>query len=336
MGNLARTKGALVVFLCAIIICAMSISVATTAPVRVLKQANSSPDDAPMPLALAKMAEILERKSNGALKMEIFSNSQLGTARECLESVQSGVIDITSQTLAAMGGFTDAGLIFDLPYLFKTEEDAERILDGPIGQTILKNMESAGFVGLGWYSQGWRHLTTTKKEVHAPSDMVGLKIRVMENPLHIAHFKALGASPIPMAYSEVLTSLQQGVIDGQENPYVNIKLSGLYEVQKYVIETAHIYDPIPLVISKVVWDSMSADEQKWTLEAAEEGKIYERELTRKMDAEIKGEFQKGGRNVVIELTPDERAAFRQAVESVYQEWGPRFGDVLQQILKSQE
>jgi tripartite ATP-independent transporter DctP family solute receptor len=319
-----------------VLICAFCATAAVAAPVKVLRQANSAPDNAPIPIALQKMSALLEQKSGGTMKMENFSNSQLGTARECLESVQSGVIDITSQTLAAMGGFTDAGLIFDLPYLFKTEASAEKILDGPIGQAIFKKMEDAGFIGLAWLSQGWRHLTTSKTEVHRPADMAKLKIRVMENPLHIAHFQALGASPTPMAYSEVLTSLQQGVIDGQENPYVNIKLSGIYEVQKYIIETGHIYDPNPLVMSKVVWDGLSADEQKWIMEAATEAKIYERELTREMDGEIKEEFKKGNRNVVIELTPDERAAFRAAVEPVYKEWGPRFGDILTQIVESQQ
>lgn len=154
--------------------------------------------------------------------------------------------------------------------------------------------------------------------------MKGLKIRVMENPLHIAHFKALGASPVPIAYSEILSSLQQGVVDGQENPYMNIKLSGFYEVQKYIIETGHVYDPIPILISKPIWDSLTPQQQQWLKEAAIEGREHERELTRKMDAEIKDDLKSNGRNVVIELTPEQKAQFRLAVEPVYKEWAPKY------------
>jgi tripartite ATP-independent transporter DctP family solute receptor len=278
-----------------------------------------------------KFAEALAAKSKGAIKVEIFPNSQLGGNREMLESLQVGVLEIVSPAVAFLGGFNDKTKLLDLPYLFKDNATAEAVLDGAIGDELFKGLDDKGFVGLGWWAQGWRHATTTNREVRKPSDMKGIKIRVMENELHIEHFAALGASPIPMAYSEVLTSLQQGVIDAQENPYQNIKQAGFFEVQKYIIETGHIYDPIPVLYSKVLWDGLSAEQQKWIREAARESVAFQRKLTNDLEESIRKEIAAVGKNVVVRLTPEERAEFRKAAQPVYDKWAPRFGDMVARI-----
>jgi len=297
----------------------------------VLKITNVVAPDTPLNVALVKMSEILDAKSGGTLKLEVFPSGQLGNLRECLENLQVGTLEMMSPSLAALPSFTNAGDFLNMPYLFKDEESAEKVLDGEIGDAVFKELEKANFIGLAWMKQGMRHLTTSNREVHAPADVKGLKIRTMDNPLHMAHFKALGASPIPMSMTELLSSLQQGVVDGQENPYVNIKLSGYHEVQKYIIETAHLYDPVLILASKPIWDTLTPQQRQWIRESAIEAAKYQRELTNKANAEIKEELKKNGRNVVIELTPEQWTAFRAAVEPVYKEYSPKYNGIVEKI-----
>ena len=301
----------------------------------VLKISNQVSETTALNISLVHMAKILDQKSKGTMKMEVFPNGQLGSNRELLEQLQSGLLEMQAPSMAPLAGFNNAGAFLDMPFLFKDDAIAEKILDGEVGDYIFSELEKSNYIGLAWWTQGWRHLTTSKKEVHEPKDMKGLKIRVMENALHIALFSALGASPIPIAYSEILSSLQQGVVDGQENPYMNIKLSGFYEVQKYIIETGHVYDPIPILVSKPIWNKLSDQQKTWLKEAALEGRDYQRDLTRKMDADIKADLKKLGRNLIIELTPEQKARFRQAVEPIYKEWSPKFNGMLEKIKKLQ-
>jgi tripartite ATP-independent transporter DctP family solute receptor len=273
-----------------------------------------------------RAAEIIEEKSNGKMKMEVYANSVLGGNREMLEMLQAGTLDAMSPALAFLAGFTDAAMLMDLPYLIINEKHGEMVLDGEIGQNILAKFEEVGMKGICWYFQGWRHLTTSDREVRVPEDMRGLKIRVMENPLHIAHFETLGANAIPMAYAEVLPSLQQGVIDAQENPYANIQQAGFYEVQEYIIETKHLYDPLPVVFSKVSWERLSAEEQKIIEEAFLEAQPYQRELTLELDNKIKEELKET--NTIIELSVEDRQVFFDAVQPLYKEWEDRIGPEL--------
>jgi tripartite ATP-independent transporter DctP family solute receptor len=286
--------------------------------------------------AAVRMKELMEEKSNGTMTMEIYTNSQLGGNRELIESMQAGTLDFGLPALAFLGGFTDKTAIFDLPYLFKSQEAAEKVLDGPIGQEVAKSVEDKGLVIPAWWTQSWRHLTANK-EIRSPQDLKGFKIRVMENPLHIDHFNTLGASAVPMAYSEVLTALQQGVIDGQENPYNNIYQSGFHTVNKYIIETAHIYDPNPVVMSKKTWDSLTEEQQRIVWEAANEAKIYQRQVTNELDDKVKEELKNNGRNVVIELTPEEREQFRQAALPMWEKHADKIGrDLIERVLAAQE
>ena len=219
-------------------------------------------------LGSVKFAELLDKKSGGKIQLQIFPNGQIGGNREMIESMQVGALDMALPALPALGGFTDKTKVFDLFYLFDDNKQAEKVLDGPVGQDVAKAVEAANIKIISWWTQGFRE-TTANREIRKPADLKGLKIRVMENPLHIEAWNTLGASAIPMAFAEVLTSLQQGVLDAQENPYQNIVNSGFHTVQKYIIETHHLYGPLPVVVSKVVWDKLAPEQQKIILEAAE-------------------------------------------------------------------
>ena len=312
----------------------VSSALAAEKPV-VLKISNQVSETTALNISLVHMAELLDKKSGGTMKMEVFPSGQLGNNRELLEQLQSGLLEMQAPSMGPLAGFNEAGVFLDMPFLFKDDASAEKILDGEVGDYIFAELEKSNYIGLAWWTQGWRHLTTGKREVREPEDMKGLKIRVMENPLHMALFRAMGASPVPIAYSEILSSLQQGVVDGQENPYMNIKLSGFYEVQKFIIETGHVYDPIPILVSKPIWDKLTDQQKAWLKEAAIEGRDHQRDLTRKMDADIKAELIKLDRNVIIELTPEQKQRFRKAMDPVYKEWSPKFNGILEKIDKLQ-
>ncbi len=281
-------------------------------------------------LGSLKFAEVLDDKSGGKIKLEIYPNGQMGGNREMIESLQFGALDMALPALPALGGFTDKTKVFDLLYLFNDREEAEKVLDGPVGQGMSKAVESAGLKIISWWSQGFREMTVNR-EIRSPEDLKGIKIRVMENPLHIEGWNTLGASAIPMAFSEVLTSLQQGVLDAQENPYQNIYNSGFHRVQKYIIETDHLYGPLPVVFSKVNWDKLTPEQQEIILEAVEETKLWQREKQEEINNAIKEEILSDGSNVIITLTPEQKGEFRKKILPLYSKHAPEMNGVLEQI-----
>ncbi|MDR2056346.1 MAG: TRAP transporter substrate-binding protein, partial [Desulfovibrio sp.] len=283
-------------------------------------------------LGSLKLAELLDKKSNGMIKLQIFPNGQVGQNREMIESLQGGALDMALPALPGLGGFTQATRIFDLFYLFNDRKEAEKVLDGPVGQDVAKAVESAGIKIISWWSQGFRE-STSNRLFKTPAELKGLKIRVMENPLHIEAWNTLGASAIPMAFSEVLTSLQQGVLDAQENPYQNIVNSGFDTVQKYVIETGHLYGPLPLVYSKVNWDKLTPGQQKIIQEAADETKIWQREKQEEINSGLKQAIIKKGKTRIIELNAAEKEEFRKKLAPLYKKHAPQMGGNVEKIYR---
>ncbi len=291
-------------------------------------------DNSSLDKGLDYFAKLVSDKSGGELKVQVFPNSALGDNTAMMEQLQFGSLDMMAPSVAALSGFTPSTAIFDLPYLFKNEAAAEEVLDGPLGDTVDKALEPQGFHLLGWMTQSWRHLTCNK-EVTKPADVVGIKIRTMDSKYHMAHFNTLGASAIPMAMSELYTALQQGTIDAQENPYTNIVNSRFYEVQKYVVETGHIYDACPLIISTITWKRLSDDQKKIIQEAAVEAVKWERAEVKKDDGIFREQVKKSGTNV-IQLTPEQRAEFRKAAQPVYDKFVKEQGQTGADAVKAVE
>lgn len=301
-----------------------------------IKIGHVSQEGVPIDRWAKKFGEVVAHKSNGELVVEVYPSSALGGNRELLEQLQLGSLEGVISSVAFLGGFTNTTKALDLPYLFANNAAAETVLDGDVGQEIFKNLEPSGFIGLGWLATGWRHVTANK-EIHAPTDMKGLKIRVMDNPLHIAHFNAIGASAIPMAFSEVFTALQQKTIDCQENPLANIQGNRLNEVQKYIVKTGHVYDTAPFLYSQVLWDKLSPEHQALIRESVKETLGWEREISAKDELEIENKFKSNGKNVVIDLTPEERQKFREAAQPVYDQFKDEIGaDLIQRIADAQK
>ena len=296
-----------------------------------IKIAHVSQEGVPIDVASKKLGDMLNEKTGGRITVNVFPASALGNNTELLEQLQMGTLEMAISSVAFLGAFTETTKLLDLPYLFQSNEAAEEVLDGDVGQTIFENLQPAGFEGMAWLATGWRHVTANK-EIHKPEDMKGLKIRDMENQMHIDHFNALGASAVPMAFSELYTALQNGTMDAQENPFANIDGNRLYEVQKYIIKTGHIYDTSPLLASKTWWDSLSESDQKLIRECVNEMVTYERELSASNEAELEEKIGNNGTNVVITLTDEERQAFKDAAQPVYDKYGPEIGeDLISQV-----
>ena len=262
------------------------------------------------------MAEKIEELSDGKMAIDIYGDGQLGGDREVAETVQYGNIDMCVVSTTPVANFYQDLNLFDAPFLFNDSEQAQEILDGEIGTEIATGMEDIGFKVLGFPENGFRQLSTAHSEVHTPADLKGLKIRVMESEVHIATWKALGSNPTPMAFSELFTALQQKTVDGQDNPFVTDRDNRYYEVQKYIIETNHVYTPYLLLMSKDSFDKLSEEEQKIVEEVGKYGTEVQREKTAEYDKDAVTDMQDKGVTLVT-LTDDEKQQFRDAVTDIY-------------------
>ncbi len=231
---------------------------------------------APDNLAFLYFKKLLEERSNGQFKVSVHPSAMLGTQREGLEAAQIGGIEIALSSSGIATSFVPELALLDLPFLFNGFEEARTAVDSPgITKLLSDSFAKKGMKFLGFYENGFRNITNNKRPIWKLSDLKGLKIRTMEAPMHMLNFKALGASPTPMAFGELYTSLQQGVVDGQENPFVVIDLDKLYEVQKYTSVTNHIYDAMVVVASKKWFDSLPSDLQKMVEDSFRESVLYD-------------------------------------------------------------
>lgn len=282
----------------------------------------------PYQLGLEKFAELVDQKTNGEVKVEAFHSSQLGNEREMIEGLQLGTLDMTLVSTAPLSGFSNQFLVFDLPYIFKTPEVAHSTVDGPVGQEIMKTLESKGIVGLAYWENGFRHVSNSRQELVHPTDIKGMKIRTMENKIHMASFKVAGADPTPMAFGELFTALQQKTVDAQENPLPVFFTSNFYEVQQYLSVTGHFYAASPLLISKAVWKKLPDNQKVAIKSAAEEARDFERSLIAKMDKDLQAELITKGVKIT-EVDKDEWAA---SMQPVYKEFEGIIGaDVIEKV-----
>lgn len=297
-----------------------------------LVEAHTSPPDHPYTLGMVRYADLVKERSKGRVAIQIHHSRQLGDERQVVEGLQLGTIHLTVTSTGPLGGFVPEMNVVDLPFLFRDGEHAYKVLDGEIGRGLLNKFDAVGIKGLAFWENGFRHITTAKKPVREPADMKGLKIRVMENKVHQAAFRQLGSDATPMAWGEVFTSLQQGLLDAQENPIPIIYTFKLNEVQKYVALTGHVYSPAPLLMSKKSWDRMPPDIQKIMFDTALEVARYQRGLIREQEQKQIGELKAKGMTVVE--NPD-RAAFREAMKPVFEQFQGQFGkDLVQRIVNT--
>ncbi len=267
-------------------------------------------------------AEAVEKDTNGAIKIKQFPSSALGGERELIEGLQLGTVEVAIVSTGALSNFVpDVGVV-DIPFLFRDTQHARAVMDGAFGQELLAKFTKRGLVALAWGEQGFRHLTNNKHAVKNVADLKGLKIRVTENPVHITAFRTLGASPTPMSWPEVIGALQQGTIDGQENPISVLTSTKLWQVQKHLTLTSHVYAPVALLVSPAFWGTLNDSQKAAFTEGAKKGAAASRAFVD--DVEKKGveEAKANGMQVVEQV---DQAAFRAALEPAYKEYAKKFG-----------
>ena len=274
----------------------------------VLKFGNLTPEHAI--LAAEKFKEVAE-KEDPTLEIVLYHKNILGSDRVLVESTRLGDIDIAASATAPLADVYPDFYTFDIPYLFLSEKHADSIVDGPIGKEMLSGMSTLGLKGLGYWENGFRNLTGNKL-MRVPADVKGMKLRTMENEIHIAAWKAIGANPTPMASSERFTALQQGTIDGQENPFPEIESARLQEVQKFMTVTEHVWAPWVLVMNSKKFDSLTKSQQNAILKASEESIVVSREVARRMDKEVRRRFIEQG-VTITELTPAEKQLWQDKI-----------------------
>jgi len=275
-------------------------------------------------VAAEKFKELTEKSSKGEITVNIFPNAKLGDERTLLERMKMGIVDAAIITTGPIINFVPSFGVIDLPFIFRDPDHAYKVLDGPIGQKLLVLMETQGWKGLAFGERGFRNLTNSKRKVVTPGDIKGLKIRVMQNPVYVDSFTALGANAVPMAWTEVLTALQQGTVDGQENPLNVIVAFKLNEMQKYLSITRHAYAPAVILMSMKLWQKLTPAQQALVKDAAQGAAVFERDWDNKMEAVWLKDLQAKGMMV---SNPDLKL-FREAAKPVYDKYTPAFGKEL--------
>jgi TRAP-type transport system periplasmic protein len=276
-----------------------------------------------------KFAELVKQKSGGRIEVQVAPAAQLGDDVPILTSLRTGSVDFSANSQGAISSVVPEYAAFGMPFLFPNLPAAWKVLDGPVGQELAKASEAKGLLVLGYWDNGIRHISNSKRPIVTPADLKGIKIRTPPDPTTIDIMAALGADPQQIKFSELYVALQQGVVDAQENPLMNIYSSKLYEVQKYISLTSHKYEMTPFVMSKRSWDKMSEADRKIIREAANEATAFNRKLSQEADQKLEGELKAKG----ILINRPDLAPFAKASQPVVDKWstGPQ-GDFVKKVV----
>jgi tripartite ATP-independent transporter DctP family solute receptor len=293
------------------------------------RSSDIHPDDYPTVQAVRHMGEVLSKATNGKHSIKVFAKSALGQEKDTIEQTKLGALAMTRVNVAPMNNICAATMVPTMPFLFRSTEHMRKVLDGAIGEEILKDCEPQGFVGLAFYDSGARSIYTVKKPIKTLADAKGLKVRVQQSDLWVSLLEAMGANATPMPYGEVYTALKTGLVDAAENNYPSYESSRHFEVAKYYNKTEHSMAPEILLFSKKVWDTLSADEQKQIRAAAKESVVYMRKLWDERETKSLSIVKAGG----AEIVDVDKASFQAAMKPVYDKFlkDPKLQDMVKRI-----
>ncbi|CAM3277556.1 TRAP transporter substrate-binding protein [Paracoccus nototheniae] len=295
------------------------------AQAQVMNLAFTPPADSHYGDAGRAFADTIADLSDGAFEISLRPAGALGGERDVIEGLQIGTVELTISSTGPIGNFVPEVYALDFPFLFNDYDSAHQVLDGEIGQELLASFTPHGIVGLAWAENGFRHITNSVRPIREPADMAGLKLRTMENEVHIAAFRAAGAAPTPMSWTEVLTSLQQGTIDGQENPIPIVTANNMWEIQDNITLTGHVYSPAVVAMSGIHWDGLTEEQQGWFVEAAKAAAAASRATVAENETSGIAMMKANGMEVVEDI---DKAAFAAAVQPAYDEFADRYAPEL--------
>lgn len=309
---------------------AMGLASAQDIRERTLKFGTNGNDGHPSVAGMKKFKESVEAKSGGKIKVQLFVNGTLGSDQATLSAIKGGTVEMAVMNSGILASEVKALEVFDFPFLFANEKEADAITDGPIGQKMHAMLADKGIIGLSYWELGFRNITTGKRAINKVEDIAGLKLRVIPNAINVDWVKALGANPTPMPFPEVYAAMEQGAIDGQENPISVIATSKFYEVQKYMVLSNHQYNPQSVIFSKKVWDGLNAAEKKIIDESADEAVKVQRQAARAAVANNLELLKKNGMTVT-QLPPAEVAKLRDKMKPVIDKHSASAGPVVAEV-----
>lgn len=269
----------------------------------------------PQGMGLQKFADLAKQKTNGRVSFRLFPNASLGNDIQMTTALQAGTLDATLPASSTVANLVKEIGLFDLPFLFNTPQEADAVLDGPIGQRMIAKLPEKGLIGLVWMENGYFTTTNSKHPIARLEDFQGLKLRAIQNPVYVDTTNALGAIATPLPVTEVYTALETRAIDGQQTPALAALGFKFFDVQKYLSLTNHTYNPFLLIMSKKFWDKLSPADQKAIQEAANEARDYERAQSRSLNSSVIAEIKAKG-IAVNEIAPAEAARMRERVKPV--------------------
>ena len=316
--------------LATVALAAMGLASAQDIKERTIKFGLNSPEGHPAVAGMRKFAEAVSAKSGGKMKVQLFLNGALGSDQATLSALKGGTVEMVVMNSGILASEVKALEVFDFPFLFANEKEADAIADGPIGQKMHAALADKGIIGLSYWELGFRNITTGKKAITKVEDIAGLKLRVIPNAINVDWVKALGANPTPLPFPEVYAALEQGAIDGQENPIAVIAANKFWEVQKNVVLTNHQYNPQSVIFSKKVWDSMSAAERKIIDDAADEAVKAQRDANRAALNNNIELLKKNGMTVTT-LPASEIAKLREKMKPVIEKHSVALGTVVAEV-----
>lgn len=292
-----------------------------------IRMSQTSAADGAIGLSMEYFAELIYERTDGRYFVSTFHNGQLGSERDNIEGTQLGTIDIAVVNQSPLGNFVSDISAVDLPYVIQSYEHADKVFLGEIGDGFLNQLSDVGIHGLTIWESGFRNLTNSKVDVYSVEDVQGLRVRVMENKIHQELWRSLGADPVPMAWSDAYTALQQGAIDGQENPSTVIDKNNVVEVNKKMAITEHCYATVFIIMSENIWDLLSPEDQEIFTQTAKDAGIYERELNRTMEEEAISTLESQG----MVITYPEKEGFIEQSQVVRDMYGEQYKEILEEI-----
>jgi len=299
---------------------------------KIIRVAFSLSESSPSYIGMKKFGELLDKKTNGRYELKIFHSAQLGEDAEMLEKIKKGQIEMTFMSSTPITAIAKELLLFDFPFLFKDEQDVDKIIKGPFAGRILSELDKYGFHGLAFAENGFRDLTNSRHEISRLEDFKGLKIRTMVNDIHVDTFSYLGAEAVPIPFGQLYYSLNQKVVDGQENPLSTIQSSNFNLVQRYLTLSHHVYTPFVMMYSKELWDTIPSDDQVILTEVAKESALYTTEFNRQMSKNIITNLERNGMKVT-RISNTELERIQKAVKPVFDKHKKQVQFLLEELLK---
>lgn len=296
---------------------------------QVLRLAHNAAPGNPKAEASLRFAELVEKKTNGRIKVVVGGSSQYADDVEALTSMRLGVLAFSANSQGATSNVVPQFAVLGLPFLFQDLPQAWKVMDGPFGDELRKYAAQRGLVLLALWDNGIRHASNNVRPIRTPEDLAGVKIRTPADPITVEIFQALGANPTPLPFSELYIALQQGVVDGQENPLMNIYSSKLHEVQKFISLTGHKYESTPLLASKALFDKLSTADQQAILDAAKEAGQLNRAQSLKADTELRVAMEEAG----IQFNTIDPAPFAARTQELYERWRQEFPMLVDLVIR---